>query len=81
MASDMKLKILSAANQGGSGRGISFYTQVSKCPRKANLNAANGDSGYGARVGTLIHGILEIYYAPKEEEGSSEDTESSREEP
>jgi hypothetical protein len=53
----------------GSGRGISYYTTITQCPRKARLDdllrKAGQDAGGSpdARVGTLFHKFMEVYYS------------------
>lgn len=55
-------------NQGGSGRGISFYKLAVACSRKMHLEKALADvtppSSYAAQVGTLFHALMELYYWP-----------------
>jgi len=52
---------------GGSGRGISYYSTAARCPRRAKLDGQNkgSSSGYDAKVGTIDHGILELFYDGK----------------
>jgi hypothetical protein len=56
---------------GGSGKrsGISYYTSVYKCPRKANLKEIHFDDvanplakNQNLQIGTLFHSFMELYY-------------------
>lgn len=51
---------------GGSGRGISFFSTAARCPRRAKLDAEHGSaSSIDSRVGTIGHGLLEMFYEGK----------------
>ncbi len=63
--------ILHTLNSGGSGSGLSYYSQwAGGCPKKATLDTAarekfTGDSSTGSHalgIGRILHAFLELHY-------------------
>lgn len=55
-----------AANRGGSGTGISYYSTAWDCPRRARLDRETehkADPGYSAGTGIIGHALLDMYYS------------------
>lgn len=64
-------------SKGGSGRGLSYWTQFLRepCPRRISLNAiTNGGDflGEGAWRGVLFHALMESYFTGKLDAGALE---------
>jgi hypothetical protein len=60
------LPILQSLPGGSSGTGISYYSTVSRCTRKAALDKlVSRDADYRPDVGRIFHALCEIYYQTK----------------
>src|SRR5687767_8015663 len=55
-------------NQGGSGRGVSYYLKVAACPKRVLLNEQAAEEGEKQPldkkmvVGLLFHKLAELYH-------------------
>src|SRR3990167_11516014 len=55
--------VLYVENTGGSGRGISFYSEAALCGRRAKLNSEfENVPGEAAAVGIVFHKLAELYH-------------------
>lgn len=61
--------VLPLPRTGSSGTGISYYTQVIRCPRKARLDKEQKEAGVldertegAAATGIMVHQMDELYY-------------------
>lgn len=60
------LPVLPLPRSGSSGAGISYYTQIIRCPRKVvldrELKEPDDRADGAAAVGTMVHQLDELYY-------------------
>ena len=59
------LPLLPLPRTGSSGAGISYYTKVIRCPRKARLDKEHSEqekADGAAALGTVLHQMDELYY-------------------